>query len=103
MVRHGIKRQIVCLLGILLFLFSCQTVPITGRQQLSLIPSEQILSMSFQSYTEYLSQNTVITDTEDARMVKRVGRRIQNAVERYFADHNMHDLQQLLFSINNAM
>lgn len=83
------KKQFVCLLSILLFFFSCQTVPITGRQQLSLIPSESILSMSFQSYREYLSKHTIITDNEDARMVKRVGQRIQHAVEQYFSEHNM--------------
>ncbi len=85
------KKQFICLIGILLFFFSCQTVPITGRQQLSLIPSESVLSMSFQSYSEYLSKHNIITDGEDARMVKRVGQRIQNAVEQYFSDHNMKD------------
>jgi len=82
-------KRFIYLLSFLLFIFSCQTVPITGRQQLSLIPSENILSMSFQSYKEYLSKNTVITDTEDARMVKRAGQRIQKAVGQYFSDHNM--------------
>jgi len=82
-------KRFICLLSFLLFIFSCQTVPITGRQQLSLIPSENILSMSFKSYNEYLSKNTVITDTEDARMVKRAGQRIQKAVGQYFSDHNM--------------
>jgi predicted Zn-dependent protease len=87
-------KQFICLLSILFFCFSCQTVPITGRQQLSLIPSDSVLSMSFQSYNEYLSKNTVITDTEDARMVKRVGQRIQKAVEQYFSDHNMRNQLQ---------
>ena len=45
--------------------------------------------MSFQSYSEYLSKHTIITDSEDARMVKRAGQQIQNAVEQYFSDHNM--------------
>jgi len=92
--RQEMKKQFVCLLSILLFFFSCQTVPITGRQQLSLIPSERILSMSFQSYSEYLSKHTIITDNEDARMVKRVGQRIQHAVEQYFSDHNMRNRLQ---------
>ncbi len=83
------KKQIFYLISIMLILFSCQTVPITGRQQLSLIPSESILSMSYQSYSDYLSKNKVINDTEEAQMVKRVGQRIQKAVEKYFKDHNM--------------
>lgn len=83
------KRKIFYLFSILLVLLSCQTVPITGRQQLSLIPSESILNMSYQSYKDYLSKNKVIDNTEEAQMVKRVGKRIQNAVEQYFREHNM--------------
>ncbi len=79
------------LLLLILFIAACQTVPITGRQQLSLIPSSQIMSMSFTSYNEFLSEHTVIKDTEDARMVKRVGTRIQAAVERYFSANNLSD------------
>jgi len=79
---------------LLLYLFiviSCQTVPITGRQQLSIIPAGQILSMSATSYSDFLSKHKVIKDTEDARKVKRVGVRIQHAVEKYFSDHNLSD------------
>jgi len=83
------KKRFVLLLGILLLFLSCETVPITGRQQLSLIPSGTILSMSFQSYSDYMSKHTIIKDSEDARMVKRVGQRIQRAVEQYFSEHNM--------------
>ncbi len=83
------KKQFIFFFSILLFFLSCQTVPITGRQQLSLIPSGLVLNMSYQSYSEYLSSHTVITDTEDAFMVKKVGQRIQHAVERYFNEQNM--------------
>jgi predicted Zn-dependent protease len=72
-----------------LFLISCQTVPITGRQQLSLLPEDTVMSMSFNSYKEFMGKHKVIRDTEDARMVKRVGQRIQHAVESYFANHGM--------------
>jgi hypothetical protein len=36
------------------FLSPCATVPITGRQRLSIIPSLQMLSMSYQLYGEVL-------------------------------------------------
>lgn len=84
------KKHLIFLL-LTIFLFSCQTVPITGRQQISLIPSENILSMSFSQYNEFLSKNKVITDTEDARKVKRVGQKVQAAVERYFSESRMPD------------
>ncbi len=74
---------------LLAFLIACATVPITGRRQLNLIPSSQMLGMSFQQYDQFLKEHKVITGTPQAKMVERVGRRIQKAVERYFAEHGM--------------
>ena len=83
------KKRFIVLFGIMSFLLSCSTVPITGRQQLSLIPSDTILGMSFQSYGEFLSKNKVIANTAEAQSVKRVGQGIQHAVERYMNENNM--------------
>jgi predicted Zn-dependent protease len=74
-----------------LVLTSCQTVPITGRHQLALIPSGQVQSMSAGQYQDFLAKHQVIRGTADAQMVQRTGKRIQNAVERYFAEHNSSD------------
>ncbi len=70
-------------------LMACATVPITGRKQLNLIPASQMLTMSFQQYDQFLKEHKVITGTPQAKMVERVGRRIQKAVERYFAERGM--------------
>lgn len=85
------KKQLIFLLCVTLFFISCETVPITGRQQLSLIPSGTILAMSFNSYDDFLSKHKVITNTEESQMVKRAGQRIQHAVGQYFHEHNMSD------------
>jgi len=74
-----------------LLIVSCSTVPLTGRRQLNLVSDSSVLSMSAQQYDEFLSSHEVIRNTKEAAMVQRVGRRIQNAVERYFAEHNMSD------------
>lgn len=76
---------------IILIIIGCQTVPITGRQQLNIIPSETILSMSFNNYREFLSTHKVVKDTEEAELVKRVGNRISKAVETYFSMNNQSD------------
>lgn len=83
------KTKIVTILLILAFIAACTTVPITGRQQLNLISSSEINAMSFQQYDEFLQNHKVITGTKEARMVKHVGKKIQQAVERYFAQKNM--------------
>ncbi|APF20916.1 M48 family metallopeptidase [Caldithrix abyssi] len=83
------RRASIILLPLLAFLMACSTVPITGRKQLNIIPAPQILSMSFQQYEQFLSEHKVITGTPEARMVQRVGQKIQNAVERYFSAKGM--------------
>jgi predicted Zn-dependent protease len=72
-----------------LFVHSCQTVPITGREQLSLVSSAQIRAMSLDAYRDFLSKNEVIRGTPEADQVNRVGIRIKSAVETYFAERNM--------------
>lgn len=81
----------IFLLFIIVLFIACQTVPITGRQQLSLVPSETILGMSYNNYSEFLSKHKVITNTEDAQMVKMVGQNIQHAVETFFSQNNLSD------------
>jgi predicted Zn-dependent protease len=44
-------------------------------------------SMSFQSYGQFLSQSKLSTNAQQTQMVKRVGRRIQEAVERYCTEN----------------
>lgn len=82
-------RFLVLLLLAFFLSVSCSTVPITKRRQLSLIPSETILPMSSDQYRDFLSKNKVVENTPAAETVKRVGVRIQQAVERYFAANNM--------------
>jgi predicted Zn-dependent protease len=83
------KKLLLLLGSLLITLLSCQTVPITGRQQLAFIPSESILPMSFSEYRDFLSKHKVVENTEEAHMVKRVGRGIELAVERYFSEHGL--------------
>ncbi|HNR14090.1 MAG TPA: M48 family metallopeptidase [Thermodesulfobacteriota bacterium] len=84
--RAGITYGI--LLAISLCLWSCRTVPITGRQQLDLVSSGEVMQMSNQEYAKFLSTHQMVQNTPEAAMVNSVGRRIQTAVERYFAQTN---------------
>ena len=79
------------LLGItsITFLLSCSTVPLTGRSQLNMIPNSEMLSMSFQQYDQFLKENKVSSNRAEVDMVKRVGRNIEQAVEKYLKDNNL--------------
>jgi predicted Zn-dependent protease len=68
---------------------TCSTVPITGRKQFALLPNSQLLSMSLNQYGQFLKQNKLSGDAAQSDLVKQVGRRIQGAVETYFAQHNL--------------
>lgn len=79
---HG-WSVVVVVLAAALFFAMCSTNPVTGRKQLMLIPSSEMLSMSYQQYGEFLKENKLSTDQEATAMIKRVGGRIQKAVEQY--------------------
>lgn len=67
---------------------ACQKVPLTGRNQLMLVSSKELLPMSFQSYQEFLDTNKVVKSGASVNSVKTVGIRIQKAVEEYLRETN---------------
>jgi len=71
--------------------WSCSSVPITGRKQLSLVSESEMQTMSYQQYDQFLKENKLSTDAQSTAMVKRVGTRIEHAVEAYMNSHNMKD------------
>jgi predicted Zn-dependent protease len=80
----------VFLAFVLLGIFTdCQKVPVTGRRQFDVIPGSEMQSMSYTNYKQFLTENKVSTDAAKTAMVKRVGERIQHAVEAYMAQNNL--------------
>jgi predicted Zn-dependent protease len=73
----------------LFLLLECSTVPISGRKQLNIIPQSEMLSMSYAQYDEFLKTNKVSTNQTETQMVKKIGGKIQKAVETFFAQNNM--------------
>ena len=71
---------------------SCGTtnrVPITGRKQSLLVSEQQILSLSNQQYKEYMSSAKRSTNVTNTEMVKKVGRRLADAVTSYLNANGM--------------
>lgn len=92
-VMRNPARRITYLLIIccLFTLTSCASVPVSNRRQLDLVSSQAVLPMCQQSYNQFLSAHLVISNSSDAQMVKRVGRRIQEAVEKYCLREHISD------------
>lgn len=86
-----LKSTLIVLCGLLSLLSGCTEIEITGRKQLILVPHSTMHSMSFQSYSEFLSQHKLSTNAGQTNMVKRIGGSIQNAVEQYCKTNNIED------------
>ena len=83
-------RKLTLVAGLAL-LAACSTVPITGRRQLSLVGDGEINSLASTQYREIIAKGPLSTDAQQNAMVKRVGQRIQQAVETYFRQQNASD------------
>lgn len=73
-----------------LLISSCgttSTVPITGRKHSLLVSDAEILSLSQEQYSEIMHSSTLSSNAAQTAMVKRVGRKLANAVENYLKNN----------------
>ena len=69
---------------------ACHKVPITGRNQVSLISESQMIGMSLASYSEFLAKNPPVSQADaNARMVTKIGTDMQKAVETFMKDKGL--------------
>ena len=90
--KRIVKSLLIVLCGPLMMLSSCSEVALTGRKRLNLVPDSTINAMSFESYSEFLSEHKLSTDAPKTEMVKQVGARISKAVEQYCSENDLSDL-----------
>ena len=83
--------HITFIIGSILFLTRCATVPLTGSHQLILFPEDQMVSMSLTSYSSFLKENKLSTDVVNKQRIKNVGARISKAVEQYLAANGLQN------------
>jgi predicted Zn-dependent protease len=63
-------------IGVVLAVAGCQQAPVTGRQQLILLPESQDAQMGLEAYQEIKQESRISRDPELNRRVQTVGRRI---------------------------
>jgi predicted Zn-dependent protease len=79
------RRQLVQLLGwagLASCLGGCRTAPLTGRQQLMLIPEGQEVALGQQAFDDLMSQQPASQNLPLVQLVNRVGHRIAEQAER---------------------
>ena len=74
--------RLTALTLLLLVVVACQTVPISGRQELLLLPESNEREMGLTSYEEVLKKSKISADPALNAQVTRVGRRIADATGR---------------------
>jgi predicted Zn-dependent protease len=85
-------KRIVSLIIAGIFIFTnCQSVPITKRKQLDLVPQSQMVSLGNQSYEQVKDSLKTVTGTPQAQEVATVAKNITNAVRTYLNQHNQSD------------
>lgn len=67
----------------------CAVAPITGRKQLVVIPVDQMLSLSADSYAQVLKETKVSTNQKYVNSVRNVGTKLTAAVKQYMQQNNL--------------
>lgn len=80
------------LFSFLIILSGCKSVPVTGRNQLNLLPGSEMRSMASNQYNQVLDTAQVVRGTEESQMLKTVGEEIKNAVQRYLRENDRLEL-----------
>ena len=76
----------LAVLGAVLVLSACATVPGTGRKQLSLVNEKELSAMAATQYSAMIKQGPLSKNSRDTAMLKRVGSRISRAAETFLRE-----------------
>lgn len=77
------KKKLIVFI-FLAFILSCVQVPITGRKQVNLLSESDLMKMSLTEYKKFIDSHPIVPDTDpNTQLVKKVGKNIQAAVERF--------------------
>ncbi len=69
--------------------YGCSTVPLTGRKQLNLVSNAELFPMAAEEYRAVIQKGPLSNEAQKVEMVRRVGYRIQRAVEQYMTSQGL--------------
>ena len=76
-------KKLILVIVLLLGVTACKTNPFTGKKVLNFYPNSQVFPMAFAEYDQFLTENNVVENSADAKMITKVGQRIASAAERW--------------------
>jgi len=93
MTKSFTKSYLVGLLSLVFLLIACQTVPITGRKRLILIPESTEFELGATTYNDILQKSRLSTDAVAVNRIRSIGQRIAQVTGRpdYAWEFNLID------------
>jgi len=82
-------RRFIGALVLLLLISGCSKVVLSGRKQLLLVSDSEVMSLSNQSFTDYMKTAKASTNKTNTAMVTRVGKNVAAAVESYLTSQGL--------------
>lgn len=83
--NEAMLKNVIAFVSVSLLIYACSSVAVTGRKQLSLVSNSEIIPMATSQYQEVIKKGPLSTNQQQTQMIKRVGVKIQKAVEEYMA------------------
>ena len=81
------KKLVYFAAAVSLFLSSCSTVAVTGRNQLNLVSDSEVLTASLTQYNDYMKTAQKSSNKTQSAMVDRVGSKLAAATEKYLREN----------------
>src|SRR5688572_15763584 len=82
-------KKIFIYSAVILGLYACTSVAVTGRKQLTLVSNSELIPMANQQYREIVAKGPLSSNRDQTAMIKRVGGKVQKAVEEYMASKGL--------------
>ena len=78
-------------MGAARYCFSCSTVPITERKQLSIIPEARINRQAAAAYENFRKKTKLINSGSQLNEIRKIGKKIEISVSAFFANKKKQD------------
>jgi len=88
------RRNFIQLVGcscLSLGVHNCTTAPITDRKQLKLVPEHKLNAQAAKAYEKVKKKEKLSNDTKKLTEIKKIGKKIEIVISKYFASQNMVD------------
>jgi len=89
--KNFIFKKLFVFFTVVILLSACATNPLTGKRTMAFVSDSQLFPAAFAQYEEFLSENTVVTDTDEAEMVLRVGNKLAEASHKWLSSEGHPD------------